>query len=76
MATKNKPVLKSTTTAYATVKLKVRCGSYGPECNLDQILRQASSEAEDMLRNAFASTPRVQVLGCEVVDGVTSVERK
>jgi hypothetical protein len=71
-----KPTISSTTTAYATVKVRVRCGTYGPGCTMDQILQQASREARQHIVGALHKDTRVQVLACDVVDMQTSVERK
>lgn len=72
----NRPKLNVSVTSYATVKVKVRTGVYGPACTMDQIIRQSSEEGARHIRTALRADSRVTVLGCEVVDIVTHVESK
>jgi hypothetical protein len=50
---KPKPVIKTTTSAVVTVQLQISVGSWGPECGIDQVYRQASAEAENRVRSVF-----------------------
>jgi hypothetical protein len=48
-----KPVIKTSTSARVTVQLDITVGSWGPECGLDQVYRQATESAEGKVRRAF-----------------------
>ncbi|WP_155634460.1 hypothetical protein [Burkholderia stagnalis] len=68
----NKPKIRTTTTARVTVQLEVETGSWGPECGLDQVYRQAAQSAEGKVRAAFgAEASRMEVRAVSV-DAVTT----
>jgi hypothetical protein len=48
-----KPVIKTTTSARVTVQFDIEVGSWGPECGLDQVYRQAAESAENKVRRSF-----------------------
>lgn len=48
-----KPVIKTRTLAKVTVQFEIEVGSWGPECGLDQVYRQASESAQGKVRRAF-----------------------
>lgn len=48
-----KPVIKTTTSARVTVQFDITVGSWGPDCGLDQVFRQAAESAEGKVRRAL-----------------------
>jgi hypothetical protein len=55
-----KPVIKTSTFAKVTVQFDIEVGSWGPECGLDQVYRQASESAQGKVRRAF-DLPRMSI---------------
>lgn len=71
-----KPTINSTTTAVVTVSVRVQCGSWGPDCTMEQVLRQASEEAAGRVRRLIQGDTRVQLLSIDAADVATKVERR
>lgn len=69
----SKPSIRTTTSARVVVEVEVTCGSWGEQCNLDQVYRQATQEAEGFLRRAFsAAGGKARLLGVKRVEAVTT----
>jgi hypothetical protein len=59
---------------FARVRLTVEfpvASSWGPECKLDQVFRQAAEEAEGIVRNKLAAH-RVRIVGPIEVEAITT----
>lgn len=70
----SKPVIKSTTVATVSVTVRVHVGSWGPDCTMDQVLRQAREGAINRVRNLIHGDPRCTVEHGDCVDIETHVE--
>lgn len=70
----SKPVVRTTTGAVVTLTIEIsNVGSWGPECQMDQVYRQAAESAIGRVRNAFAKDARgVRVVGTPVVQAITT----
>ncbi|KFK93583.1 MULTISPECIES: hypothetical protein [unclassified Serratia (in: enterobacteria)] len=67
-----KPVVRTTTGA--TVKLTVELsslGCWGPDCQIDQVYRQALREAEGKLRRLFEGQ-NIRIIGSAQVQAITT----
>lgn len=73
MATNStKPVVRTTTGA--TVKLTIQIsnlGSWGPDCQIDQVYRQALREAEGRLNKLFVGQ-NIRIIGGASVQAITT----
>lgn len=68
-----KQTIRTTTTARVTVEVEVTTGSWGEQCQLDQVYRQAAQEAEGTIRRLFgASGGKAKFLGIKRIEAVTT----
>ena len=73
------PHCRTTTSARVTLQLEVNVGSWGPECDLAQVYRQASEGAIGRIRKALElSNPNgVRIVKVTSVDAITtSLEKR
>lgn len=70
----SKPTVRTTTGAVVTLTVQIsNVGSWGPECQMDQVYRQALESAIGRVRNAFAKDPRgIKIVGTPSVQAVTT----
>lgn len=70
----NKPRVRTTTGARVTLTIEISdVGSWGPDCQMDQVYRQALEAAIGRVRNAFAKDARgVKIIGAPVVQAITT----
>lgn len=66
-----KPRIRTTTFAKVQVTLEVPVGSWGPECGLDQVYRQASEEALGKLRR-ITQLDRIRIVGVTKITAVST----
>lgn len=66
--------VRTTTGARVTLTIEIsNVGSWGPECQMDQVYRQALEAAVGRVRNAFAKDARgVKIIGVPVVQAITT----
>lgn len=70
-----KPTIRTSTSARVTVQIDITVGSWGPDCGLDQVYRQASFEAENRVRRMFEKPGmNVKTVRVEVVTTRTDVK--
>lgn len=65
--------------AYATVQITVEVsgvGTWGPECSVDQVHRQATEEAIDKLRRVCQDSRDIRIVGTPAVKCVTTEEQR
>ena len=67
--------VKTKSTAYVTVKVKVRCGQWEPSCSQAQVADAASREAANAVRNVIGHSHNMTVISADVVQIVTELER-
>lgn len=69
-----KPIVRTTTGARVTLTIEIsNVGSWGPDCQMDQVYRQALESAMGRVRNAFAKDARgVKIIGVPVVQAITT----
>lgn len=68
-----KPKVRLTTIAVVVVKVRVEVGSWGPDCKLDQVYRQAEESARGKIRNAMEkSGARFSFVGNAEVQAITT----
>lgn len=67
-------VVRTTTGATVTLTIELSSlGSWGPECQIDQVYRQAREAAIGRINNAFKDDLRgIRVLGPIVVKAITT----
>ncbi|WP_454863338.1 hypothetical protein [Pseudomonas hormoni] len=70
----SKPVVRTTTNAVVTLTVELsNIGSWGPDCKIDQVYKQAVEEAMGRIRRAFEKDARgVKVVGVPVVKAITT----
>lgn len=70
----SKPIIRTTTGARVTLTIEIsNVGSWGPECQMDQVYRQALESAVGRVRNAFAKDARgVKIVGVPVIQAITT----
>lgn len=69
----------SRVSSYATVQLTIEIrglGSWGPECQIDQVHKQAKREALEKLARATKGTRDFRVIGEPVVSTITHEEER
>lgn len=68
----NKPTVRTTTGATVTMTIQVsNLGSWGPDCQMDQIYRQALSEAKNRVLKAL-NYRDIKFVGEPVVRAITT----
>lgn len=65
-----------TTHAVVTVEVHVTVGSWGQQCTMDQVYKQASESAEGKVRRLLSSAHDVEMLGAKTVRMWTNCESK
>lgn len=70
----NRPKVRTTTGATVTLTIEIsNIGSWGSDCKIDQVYRQAREEAVDRINRAFKDDKRgVRILGPVVVKAITT----
>ena len=75
MSDRQLPRWRATTTARVTVQVEVHVGSWGPECDLNQVYRQASESAISRVRRAFEGVSGTRIVKVSAVEAIsTSME--
>lgn len=69
-----KPIVRTTTGAKVTLTLELaNLGSWGPDCLLDQVYRQAREAAVGRINRAFKDDNRnIRILGPVIVEAITT----
>ena len=69
-----RPIVRTTTGATVTLTIELSSlGSWGPDCQMDQVYRQAKEAAIGRINNAFKDDRRgVRILGPVVVKAITT----
>ncbi|ADW76550.1 hypothetical protein Rahaq_4975 (plasmid) [Rahnella aceris] len=68
-----KPVVKTTTGAIVTLTIEIgSLGSWGPDCQIAQVYRQALVEAENRLAKAFKGDRNIRIVGVPNVRSITT----
>lgn len=70
----SKPIVRTTTGAKVTITVELsNLGSWGPDCMLDQVYRQAREAAVGRLNRAFKEDARhIRILGPVIVEAITT----
>ncbi|EPN2803995.1 hypothetical protein ACTWOG_001660 [Serratia marcescens] len=73
-----KPIVRTITGAKVTLTLELtNLGSWGPDCKIDQVYRQALEQARGRLGRLFNGQSDIQIVGRPVVQAIsTDVEVK
>lgn len=73
----NKPRVRTTTTAVATVTVEISgLGSWGPDCKLEQVYAQARESAERAILKALQGSS-MRIVGNANIQAITTdVERR
>lgn len=66
-----KPRARTTTSAKVQLVVEVTAGSWGPDCQIDQVYRQALQEATNKLAKLFHGSG-VRIIGRPVVQAITT----
>lgn len=75
----SKPRVRTTTGARVKLTIELKnLGSWGPDCQIDQVYRQAIEAAIGRVRRAFQSDPSgIKIIGVPSVEAITtSMEQK
>ena len=69
-----RPTVRTSTGATVTLTIEIsNIGSWGPDCKIDQVYRQAREEAIGRINRAFKDDQRgVRILGPVVVKAITT----
>lgn len=67
-----KPKVRTSTSARVTVTVEVNVGSWGPECELEQVYRQGSETAIGRLRRLIGSDPNVRITKIGQIEALTT----
>ena len=69
-----RPIVRTTTGATVSLTIELSgLGSWGPDCQMDQIYRQAKEAAIGRINHAFTDDRRgVRILGPVVVKAITT----
>lgn len=67
----NRRVIRTTTTARVRLTVDVSVGSWGPDCGIDQVYRQASEEAINRVRRLI-NDHGAKVVGLVEVEAITT----
>ncbi|HHH1886675.1 TPA: hypothetical protein ACPY56_004187 [Yersinia enterocolitica] len=72
-----KPTVRTTTNATVTLTIELsNLGSWGPDCQMEQIYRQAIAAANGRLNKLFAGDKNVKIIaGAKITAITTDVER-
>ncbi|MGX1127364.1 hypothetical protein [Pseudomonas sp. HLS-6 TE3448] len=70
----SKPIARTTTSAKVTITLELSSlGSWGPDCTIDQVYRQAKEAAINRLNKVFKDhTASTRIVGRVIVEAVTT----
>lgn len=73
-----KPIVRTTTGAKVTLTLELtNLGSWGPECKIDQVYKQALDQAVGRLGKLFQGQSNIRIVGRPIVQAIsTDVEVK
>jgi hypothetical protein len=72
MNEKTKPRVRTSTSARVTVTVEVNVGSWGPECELDQVYRQGSESAIGKLRRVIGNDSSIRILKVGAIEAMTT----
>jgi hypothetical protein len=68
-----KPIVRTTTCAKVTLTLELtNLGSWGPECQIDQVYRQALAQAVGRLGKAFQGLSNIRIVGRPAIQAITT----
>lgn len=69
-----KPVVRTSTGAKVTLSIELsNLGSWGPDCKLDQVYKQALEAAEGRINRAFKDDKQgIRLIGPVVVQAITT----
>lgn len=68
-----KPTVRTSTGAVVTLTIQIsNLGSWGPECQIDQVYRQAIVEAKGRLAKAFSGDRNIAIVGVPNVRSITT----
>lgn len=69
----SKPVVRTTTNAGVSLTIELsNLGSWGPDCQIDQVYRQAVVAAEGKLNKLFSGDRDIRVIGLVQVQAITT----
>lgn len=70
----SKPIARTTTSATVSVTIELsNIGSWGPDCDLSQVYRQATEAAVGRINQAFRGDSRgIRILGPAKVQAITT----
>ena len=69
----DKPVVRTTTGAIVTLTIEIGgLGSWGPDCQISHVYRQALREAENRLAKAFKGDRSMRIMGVPNVRSITT----
>lgn len=68
-----KPIVRTTTSAKVTLTLELtNLGTWGPECQIDQVYRQALAQAVGKLGRLFEGQRDLRIVGRPIVQAITT----
>ena len=68
-----KPLVRTKTSAKVTITLELtNLGTWGPECKIDQVYRQALAQAVGKLGRLFEGQRDVRIVGWPIVQAITT----
>lgn len=68
-----KPIVRTKTGAKVTLTLELtNLGSWGPECKIEQVYRQALGQAVGRLGRLFKGESDIRIIGRPVVQAITT----
>ncbi|WP_129543821.1 hypothetical protein [Serratia sp. 1D1416] len=68
-----KPIVRTKTGAKVTLTLELtNLGSWGPECKIEQVYRQALEQAVGRLGRLFKGESNIRIIGRPVVQAITT----
>ncbi len=68
-----KPIVRSRTGAKVTLTLELtNLGSWGPDCKIDQVYKQALDQAVGRLGRLFQGQSDIRIVGRPVVQAITT----
>ena len=68
-----KPRARTTTSARVTLTIELsNLGSWGPDCLIDQVYRQAIEAARARVSRAFSGAHTARIIGTPIVQAITT----
>lgn len=69
----SKPIIRTTTGAKVTLTLELtNLGSWGPECQIHQVYKQALDQAVGKLGRLFQGQSNIRIVGRPVIQAITT----